>query len=197
MARPTLRERQRLAIREEVQQIALERFAERGYEDVSIAEIAEAAGVSDRTVYRYYATKEDIILDNLGEWAPDIHAHLRDHPGENRPWKVLCDAFLAAAQKRPPVDPRIMRMIYGTPKLLTAYFERQRNWENMAAEVIAERLGVDPVRDPRPQLWSMMAFAIANRTSYERVMVSPNDDLLAGLEESYLQAEQLFSGSLP
>jgi AcrR family transcriptional regulator len=197
MARQSLRERQRLAIREELQQIALDMFAQRGYEDVAIAEIADAAGVSHRTFYRYYPTKEDVVLAVLDEEAPEIHAHLREHVGEGKPWKVLCDAFVAAAQKRRTVAPAIMRMVFETPKLQAAYFERQREWERMAADVIAERLGVDAARDPRPLLWSMMAFDIGYRIGYEWVMFGAPEDVAANFEERYRRAEELFTGRLP
>jgi AcrR family transcriptional regulator len=197
MARQSLRERQRLAITEEIQETSIRMFLERGYEGVAVSDIAEAAGVSDRTFYRYFPTKEDVVLVALDEVAPIVHRHLREHEGEDRPWKVLCDAFVLSGRTGSTIDPKVMRMVYETPKLLSAYFERQRAWESQVAEVIAERLGVDVVRDPRPQLWSMMAFDIGYRVGFENVMLNPNSDLAAGFEERFLQAEQLFSGRLP
>jgi AcrR family transcriptional regulator len=198
MPRQSLRERQRLAIREELQQIALEMFAQRGYEDVAIAEIADAAGVSHRTFYRHYPTKEDVVLAILDEYGPDVRAHLTQHVGDDEPWKVLCSAFVNALQNRKPVEPAIMRMIFQTPRLQAAYFERQREWERMAADVIAERLGVDAARDPRPQLWSMIAFDIGYRIGYELAEFrSAPEDLSATFEQRYREAEQFFTGQLP
>jgi AcrR family transcriptional regulator len=194
--RQSLRERQRLAVRQEIQQVSLELFLRRGFDNVAVAEIAEAAGVSDRTFYRHFATKEDVVLVLFDGYAPGIHGHLRDHEGEGRPWKVLCDAFVISASSRRAVTPEVLRMVIETPRLLTAYFERQRTWEAMVAEVIAERLGVDPMVDPRPSLWAMIAFGIAYRVSYENVMVDPRDDLIANLEDRYRQAELLFTGHL-
>lgn len=196
MPRQTLRERQRIAIREEIREVAVDLFLTRGFDEVAVTEIAEAAGVSDRTFYRYYATKEDVVLVALDDWAPSVHAHLRDHPGEVRPWKVVCDAFLLAGRDQEPSDRRVIKMIYENPRLMSAYFERQRTWEAMAAEVIAERLQVDVVRDPRPSLWAMIAFGIAFRVGWENVMIEPNKDLMAHFEDRFIQAETFFTGQL-
>ncbi|MET0714732.1 MAG: TetR family transcriptional regulator [Mycetocola sp.] len=196
MPRQSLRERQRLALRGEIQSVAIYLFLDRGFDEVAVTEIAETAGVSDRTFYRYFATKEDVVLVLLDEWAPIIHAHLRDHEGEDRPWKVVCDAFLKGAAEHATVDSRVMKMIYENPRLTAAYFERQRTWEALAAEVIAERLGVDAVTDPRPSLWAMIAFDVAFRVWYDNVILAPDRDPLAHLEDRFRKAEEFFSGRL-
>ncbi|MEY2425052.1 MAG: hypothetical protein QOI61_624 [Actinomycetota bacterium] len=66
MPRPSTKpsgwDRRRNRITTELQLTAVRLFAERGYDNVSVADIAEAANVSPRTVFRYFATKEDILL---------------------------------------------------------------------------------------------------------------------------------------
>jgi AcrR family transcriptional regulator len=146
MARQSLRERQRLEVRSELQRTSLRLFLARGFDDVAISDVTDEVGVSQRTFYRYFPTKEDVVLSLLDDFAPAVHQHLREHPAGDAPWKVVHDALTEAVQRSEPVDPAVMRMIFETPRLLSAYNERQRRWEAMMAEVLAERLGVDSSR---------------------------------------------------
>jgi AcrR family transcriptional regulator len=71
-ARPGLRERKKQQTRDRIASVALELFAERGYEQTTLAEIADAADVSTRTIFSYFQSKEDILFcDDAG-----FHAEL-------------------------------------------------------------------------------------------------------------------------
>ena len=59
-----LRERKKLKLRRSVQREALRLFADRGYEDTTVEQIADAADISTTTFYRYFPTKEDVVLDD-------------------------------------------------------------------------------------------------------------------------------------
>jgi Bacterial regulatory proteins, tetR family len=58
-----LRERKKHLLRQQLSDTATELFVERGFDNVRVAEIAEACGVSEKTVYNYFPTKESLILD--------------------------------------------------------------------------------------------------------------------------------------
>jgi AcrR family transcriptional regulator len=62
VAKSTLRDRKKAAIMRRVQEIAVERFAERGFAGVTVEEIAAAAEVAPATVYRHFGTKERLVL---------------------------------------------------------------------------------------------------------------------------------------
>ena len=85
-----LRLRRRVRTKNQVQAEALALFADKGYQETSIEDIAQAAAISPRTFYRYFASKEDVVLwDAYDELPP---AQLLDvHPGE--------DAFTVMARR--------------------------------------------------------------------------------------------------
>ncbi|MBF6207919.1 TetR family transcriptional regulator [Streptomyces gardneri] len=196
MARQSLRDRQRSAARDEIQRVALALFVERGFDAVSISDIAAEVGVAHRTFYRHFPSKEDVVLNVLDDFAPAIHTSLRRHPSGQPPWKVLHGAFEEATRTGPAVGVAIVRMIHETPRLRAVYSERQRQWEAMVAEVLAERMNVDPDIDPRPGLWATMAFDILTRTTLENAMRNSSYEPLRNLEQRFRQAEEFFSGIL-
>src|SRR3981081_986454 len=77
---PGLRERKKQKTRDTIIKVALELFAERGYEHTTIAEIADPAEVSPRTIFAYFPTKEDILFCNLPEAEERLAEALRERP---------------------------------------------------------------------------------------------------------------------
>ena len=62
-ARPGLRERKKASTRLRISDIATGLFLERGFDEVTVAEVARAADVSVKTVFNYFGSKEDLIFD--------------------------------------------------------------------------------------------------------------------------------------
>lgn len=189
---PTLRERQRARVREDIREAAYTLLSERG-DDVSVGDISELAGVSERTFYRYFATREDAMLAWIDAVATVVHARLREHrPGEST-CTALQEAFIASmdsleSSKRASA----MRMVYSSPRLLNAYSEHQRRWEQGVSEVLAERLGTSTETDPRPELWTSIAFAIAVRVTTRHMATGGREDQRDLLRQAYRQAADLF-----
>lgn len=143
LSEPTpVRARARQALRAEVTAQALGLFSERGFGAVTADEIAEAVGVSRRTLFRLFATKEDIVVaafDNLGDAAL---AALRERPSEEPPWQVLRDALGAAAAKleeRPATFFELHEVIAQTPALRRRLLEQRDGWRAAFAEELATR----------------------------------------------------------
>src|SRR5256885_16385189 len=80
MVEPGLRERKKTRTRELIAKTARTLFAERGFEAVTVAEIAQAAEVSQQTVFNYFPTKEDLVYWRLEAFEAELLAAIRDRP---------------------------------------------------------------------------------------------------------------------
>lgn len=79
-AEPGLRARKKQATRKRISDVATSLFAERGFDNVTVAEVAEAANVAKMTVFNYFPRKEELFLDRGGDAEQLIGAALRDRP---------------------------------------------------------------------------------------------------------------------
>ena len=79
-----LRERKKQRTRELIADTARHLFAERGFERVTVAEVARAAEVSEQTVFNYFPTKEDLVFWRLGSFEEELLSAIRERePGES------------------------------------------------------------------------------------------------------------------
>ena len=86
-ARPGLRERKKARTRAAIQEHALRLFKAQGYAETTIEQIADAADVSQSTFFRYFPTKEDVVLHD--ELDPRLIASLREQPPELSPVEAV------------------------------------------------------------------------------------------------------------
>src|SRR3954452_20265275 len=86
-----LRERKKQQTRDQIARVAMTLFLERGFDTVTVAEVADAAGVSEKTVFNYFPAKEDLVFpDGEARWAALLE-EIRDRP----PGTSLIDVFRA------------------------------------------------------------------------------------------------------
>jgi AcrR family transcriptional regulator len=151
-----LRERKRRLTRQLISDAATSMFATRGFENVKVSEVAERVGVSEKTMYNYFPTKESMVLDNADEGIEELARALR----ERRPDQSLTDAVVGALKadlKRyaeAPDElvqfmPRFAEMIDRTPALHAAWLEVHDRLAKVAREELAAQAEVDPC-DPEP-----------------------------------------------
>ena len=151
-----LRERKRRLTRQLISDAATTMFATRGFDNVKVSEIADRVGVSEKTVYNYFPTKESLVLDTADEAVERMAVALRDR----RPDESLTDAVVRAIKEdmqrfdQAPDElvefmPLFLGMIDSTPALRAAWLEMQDRLANVAREELAVQAGVDP-RDPEP-----------------------------------------------
>ncbi|MEV7281480.1 TetR family transcriptional regulator [Streptomyces sp. NPDC093111] len=155
----SLAERKRLLVATELTESALQLLALKGFDAITVDEIAAAAGVSKRTFFRYFASKEDVVVQFLSGMGADIHAALAERPASEPPSRSLRHAvavpLLACTDRHPDHAARALRvvqLILRTPALLARFLERQAAWQETLAEELARREGVAVTADLRPRL---------------------------------------------
>jgi AcrR family transcriptional regulator len=162
---PGLRERKKQKTRNTIIKVALELFAERGYEQTTIAEIADAAEVSPRTIFAYFPSKADIVFYDQPEMQQRLAQVFRDRPEGATALDVLRD-FIAgtlspASEEEHNVALRRRTVIAANETLRLNERARFAPFEQLMAEAIADDLhaGSDDIR-PR-----MIAAALATALS--------------------------------
>lgn len=153
-----LRERKKRRTRRALIDAALDLFLSQGYEATTIDEIVAAVEVSQRTFFRYFATKEEVVTAFLAEHDEIMKEALAARPPGERPFTALLESLrvMLRAIAEDPADGvrfrRVRQVIEATPSLMAAQIARHSaSAEKLAAE-IARREGVDLEDDLRPRI---------------------------------------------
>jgi AcrR family transcriptional regulator len=145
-----LRERKKQQTRETIERVALELFAERGYDQTTLAEIAEAADISPRTIFGYFESKEDILFCEESGEMEKVEDALRQRP----PGTTTVDALREFISSIPPADEQALlrkRVVAANPDLQLKLRAHIGALEGVLAESFAKDLGAGP-DDIRPGL---------------------------------------------
>ncbi|MFI9361167.1 TetR family transcriptional regulator [Kitasatospora sp. NPDC053057] len=152
---PSLAERKRRLVADELTRAALGLFAEHGFDAVTVDEIAASTGMSKRTFFRYFASKEDVVVRFLAEMGDGMRAELAARPAEERPSTALRNTVWAAIDAcagHADQTLRVVQLILGTPALHARFLERQAQWREELAAELAARLGLDLAAGLYPRL---------------------------------------------
>ncbi len=153
-----LRERKRRLTRQLISDVAAAMFATRGFDDVKVSEVADRVGVSEKTIYNYFPSKEALVLDNADESLERLTRTLRERrAGESLTEAVLraleadADAFDDAPEELIEFIPRFIQMIDGTPTLRAAWLELHDRVAKVIRDEIAAQAEIDP-SNPEPMI---------------------------------------------
>jgi AcrR family transcriptional regulator len=140
----SVRARARRALRAEITAQALALFSERGFDGVTADELAEAVGVSRRTLFRLFATKEDIVVAAFETLGDEALAELRERPPEEPSWTALHRALgvaVARLEQRPASFFALHGVIAQTPALRRRLLEQRDGWRAAFAKELSARAG--------------------------------------------------------
>jgi AcrR family transcriptional regulator len=141
-----LRERKKIKTREAIRTATYALVREQGYDATTIEQIAERAEVSPSTVFRYFPTKEDIVLTD--EFDPLIMEELRARPTDE-PWMdtlryVMQKAIRLGIKDDPEVSRLRTHLMVQVPAVRSRMMESMSVTGNMLCQAIGERTGRDP-----------------------------------------------------
>jgi AcrR family transcriptional regulator len=196
---PARRERKKRQTRGALLRAALTLFEQQGYDHTAVREITDAVDVSERTFFRYFASKEDLVISFIRERTELFLGFLAARPAAEEPLTAIRQAFhdslaeqVSVAGDAGEVETylSVIRLIEATPALLAANFRFLHDHEDELVGVLAAREGVDPATDRRPRLLAAMFGAIGFLASREwREQGSPGPEAMAASFDAY--ADQL------
>ncbi len=169
-----------------ISNVAIELFAARGFDDVSVDDVAEAAGIARRTLFRYYPSK------NALPWG-DFEAHLthmRDLLADLDPDVPIGDALRTALLAFNTFDDaetarhrQRMRVILQTAALQAYSMTMYAGWRAVVAAFVARRLGAkDDDVVPQTVAWTMLGVALS---AYEHWLADESVSLMRALGDAF------------
>jgi mycofactocin system transcriptional regulator len=166
--------------------VAIDLFAERGFDAVSVDDVAHAAGIARRTLFRYYPSK------NALPWG-DFDAHLermRDQLADLDPGVPIGDALRTALLAFNTFDDREtarhrqrMRVILQTAELQAYSMTMYAGWRAVVSAFVARRLGVNAgALVPQTVAWTMLGAALS---AYEHWLADESVSLAQALDSAF------------
>ncbi len=137
-----IRVQTRAVVRSLLAQTAMQLFAEQGYDETTVDEVAAAAGVSRRTLFNYFGTKEDLALSGLSEQGVVIAARLGARPADEDVWDSLRYSFLVLDQieANPENRLKVVSILFGNNSLRAGHAEKQARWTDLFAPLLEPKL---------------------------------------------------------
>jgi AcrR family transcriptional regulator len=140
---PGLRERKKAKTRAAIQRHALRLFQEQGYEATTVQQIAEAVEISPSTFFRYFPTKEDVVL--YDDFDPLLFAAFEAQPAELSPIQAMRRALRQVFASVPAAEAEQQwergRLILAVPELRMRMLDQLAEAVQLSAEMIAKRVG--------------------------------------------------------
>jgi mycofactocin system transcriptional regulator len=178
--------RRRATTWDHISNVAIDLFAARGFDEVSVDDVAEAAGIARRTLFRYYASKNALPWGDF-----DAHLdHMRDLLNELEPdvpieeaLRTALLAFNSFDEQETARHRQRMRVILETAALQAYSMTMYAGWRVVVAAFVAQRLGAKP-EDlvPRTVAWTMLGVALS---AYENWLVDESVSLAQALGDAF------------
>jgi AcrR family transcriptional regulator len=187
-----LRERKKARTRAEIQRQALRLFREQGYEATTVARIAEASEVSESTFFRYFPTKEEVVLwDDLD---PLIFEAFKVRPPELGAIQALRESISEVLARTTAGEQAQLRerldLLLSVPPLRATLVDRIGGPMRLLAEAIAARAGKRP-DDPAVRAVAGAVLGVGLSAMFAAAG-NPDADVLALLDEGLAQLEDGF-----
>ncbi|NEA49373.1 TetR/AcrR family transcriptional regulator [Streptomyces sp. SID10815] len=202
-AEPSLRERKKRETRQRISDVASGLFQRRGFDQVTVAEVARAADVSTMTVFNYFPRKEDLFLDRIPEAVETFTAAVRGRAPGERPLAALLRLGLDLLERRHPLSGvgenfgHFCQVVLDSPALRA----RGREGLEELEAALAGALAATAPEEPDPRLTAALAVA-AYRTvcaaSVRRLMAGePVDEVAEGHRLRLTAAFETLDRALP
>src|SRR5262245_25860929 len=190
-----LSQRKRDFVRAQTSAAVLPLVIERGFENVTADQMAEAAGLTRRTFFRYFESKEDALFVAIEGSGQLIAEQLEARPSDQPIWDAIRDAMLAAVAASSESDgsKRLVKLLYESPALRSRPLDKQERWRTILSDRILQRLKGPHARH-HAALLSALAMAALDAALVEWVHTK-KQPLRALISESFARAKPAIATS--
>lgn len=181
----SVRERSREAFRVELAREAVDLFVDHGFDGITVDELAKHLGISRATFFRYFGSKEDVVVVSTERSGADYAVALlqADVAVSRSPWALLRAAFAPAVRSADGDPERLrarLRMITANPVLKARIAEKRAQQVDEVAAALASRTG-----DPGgARIYTVAAYAVVDLT-WERWAASEPSSFGAELDDAF------------
>ncbi|WP_128646010.1 mycofactocin system transcriptional regulator [Rhodococcus sp. BS-15] len=162
----------------ELSDIGIELFSSKGFEETSVDDIADAAGIARRTFFRYFPSKNAVPWGDFDSQLAALRAHLDDLPeniGLADGLRSALVQFNSFPEEEAAVHRQRMSLILGNPALQSYSMVMYEGWRAVIAEYVAARTASDPTDHfPRTVGWMVLGVAIS---AYEQWLTEDRSNL--------------------
>lgn len=177
--------RQPSTTRAQLSHVALQLFLEKGFEETTVDEIAVAAGIGRRTLFRYFASKNDLPWGDFDASLESMRDFLAAVPEDVPLLDALSSAVIEFNRFPPeeiPYHRERMDLLLNVPALVAHSALRYAAWREVVAEYTANRLGVpSDSMEPQTIAWTYLGTSLS---AYEQWLKHEGSDLTTLLAES-------------
>ncbi|HEV3361191.1 MAG TPA: TetR family transcriptional regulator [Pseudonocardiaceae bacterium] len=193
-----LRERKKQRTHQAISDAAIALFLDRGFDAVSVRDVAEAAEVSKRTVFKYFPTKEDLVLHRVADHEDESARVVRYREPGQSPLDALLAHFVAGLWNGDAItgisdNPQVRQvyeLITGTPALAERLLRYAARGEAALTTALAE-VDFDPIR---PALTAAAIIAVQRTLSEtNQRLITSGTRAAARLPDAITEAERAFA----
>jgi AcrR family transcriptional regulator len=191
------KDRRRTKLAAQIERTALSLFVKRGISAVTIDQIADAADISRRTFFRYFASKEDLLLGDRQRYDDSLARAVAKEQPSHSAVRMLRDILVDMSHEvEAEAETARLRLelFRKYPEEMSGAFEQQRAWSSTFMAMVAQRMGLNDSRDMRPALIVRVMMSAANVALHNwftkgaeqplhELVESALDQTIAGLKE--------------
>lgn len=169
----------------EIERAAFRLFERHGFDGTTMKAIAAEAGISERTIFRYFGSKNDVPWGQFDDTLARFHDILADLPEELPLWRAVHCGVVAFNEFPVEADPphrQRMELILRTPALQAHSVLRYAAWRDVIAEYVARRRDLAPT-DLLPRLVGEVSLALA-LSAYDSWLDRPGTSLIGLVDEA-------------
>jgi AcrR family transcriptional regulator len=197
LVNPGLRVRKQQFVRNSIFDAAIELFAVKGFDETTVEEVAQAAGVSRASFFRYFSSKDDLLAQNVLKYGDALTTAIKSSQASLPPFEMMKETVLFVA-RHTVTHPRLRQVIdisMRSPSAMQAHNSRMLEVERSVAVAFAERIGSSSMDELEPRLLATLTLSAMNVAilSWYR---GDSQDLAAAVEQVFSSLARIVGNRL-